>query len=100
MGAILRSAAAAIRGGRSCLRRSASMNSSADLCRPARASVPALDTIDSFLLIPVLRIEERRQGIIEPVARVLAAPPRKFFQLGVAFGLERNGVHISNLVLS
>jgi len=61
--------------------------------------VPALDTFHSFLEVPVLRIEERRQSIVERVDRVFVAPARKFLQLGLAFGFERNGVHI-NLVLS
>ena len=64
------------------------------------ALIPALDTFHSFLEIPMLRIEERRQGVIERIGRVFAASARKFFQLGLAFGFERNGVHISDLFLS
>jgi hypothetical protein len=62
--------------------------------------IPALDTIHSFLEIPIFRIEEHRQGVIERIGRVFAASARKFFQLGLAFGFERNGVHISDMFLS
>ena len=61
--------------------------------------IPALDTFHSFLEIPMFRIEERRQSVIERIGRVFAASARKFFQLGLAFGFERNGVHISDLFL-
>lgn len=62
--------------------------------------ITALDTFHSFLEIPILRIEEHRQGVIERIGRVFTASARKFFQLGLALGFERNGVHISNLFLS
>ena len=41
--------------------------------------ITALDTFHSFLEIPILRVEERRQGIIERTGRVFAASARKFF---------------------
>jgi hypothetical protein len=62
--------------------------------------IPALDTFHSFLEIPIFRIEEHRQGVIERLGWVFAASARKFFQLGLALGFERNGVHVSNLFLS
>jgi hypothetical protein len=67
---------------------------------PPGTHVTALDTFHSFLEIPILRIEERRQGVIERIGRVFTASARKFFQLGLALGFERNGVHVSNLFLS
>jgi hypothetical protein len=54
--------------------------------------ITALDAFHGFLEIPILRVEERRQGIVERVGRIFAASASKFFQLGLAFGFEMNSV--------